>query len=96
MNVCKESEVEDGKLVLKFSHVSNMERMREELEDPQTRRTVAEAISKIMGADYEIRVGLVNESNGSRSGRASASSHLVSAAMKMGARIIEEKEELPR
>jgi hypothetical protein len=93
LNVCKEVEVGESVITLKFAHVSNKERMEEELDDPQTRRTVQEVVAKAMGTNYDIRVSVVNGGNGRSNQNAAQKSHLVSAALKMGARIVDEKEE---
>ena len=70
-----------------------MERMRAELGDPETRRMVKEAVAKVMGNDYDLKVEVINGGNGVPNHRVAQESHLVSAAIKMGARVVEEKED---
>ena len=38
LSTCEEREVSDGRVTLKFSHKSHMERMEQELSDPRPRR----------------------------------------------------------
>ncbi len=89
---CKSYSIEGERLVLKYSHRSNMERMREEWEDPPTRKAIREAVEQAMGQPYELAVDLQNGENGGPI-RPLSQSHLVRAAMKMGATIVEEKKE---
>ncbi len=93
LNSCKEREVADDTIVLKFAHRSNMERIQEELDNPESRRALNDALVKAMGSSYRVNVSLVNDGNGSGTQPASQRSHLVLAAQSMGARIVSEKEE---
>ena len=93
LNVSREHEISDGVIGIRFSHGSHVERMEQELSDPETRRAVAEASAKILNAAHELRPSLIaNGSNGPRQSRAQRSP-LVRAAQAMGARIVDEKEE---
>ena len=92
LNVCKEREVVDGTIVLKFTHKSNMERMQQELENPECRKAFNEVMSEAMDKPYEVRLTVVNGGGGSAMG-ASQKSPLVRAAQSMGARVLAEKEE---
>jgi hypothetical protein len=85
--------VEDGTMVLSFSHRTNMERMQEEMEDPNSRRMVAEAVEKFFGTAYTFKLVLLDERGDSGSPRSVQQSPLVRAAMGMGARIIQEQSE---
>lgn len=93
---CKaESVVLDGDtLVLAFANRANLERMQEEMEDPNGRRLVSEAVEHHFGTAYEFRLAL-SEENGSanNSQRTAQNSPLVRAAKAMGARIVEESVE---
>ena len=92
---CEEREVADGRITLKFSHKSHMERMEQELSDPQTRKVVANALAKAMGDTYDISLGVVETAaNGTRRSPATRS-HLVRAAQSLGAKVIDEKEDVP-
>ena len=92
LNVCKDFELGDIDITLKFSHVSNMERMQEELEDPETRQQVRDVVSKEFGKDVDIKIAMINGDNSGPIKSAAQSSPLVSAAMKMGARVVDEVE----
>ena len=90
---CKEREVADGTITLKFSYRSHMERMEGELEDPQGRRVLQETLAKAMDSPYDVRVSVIDEENGGPRRSASQTSHLVRAAQAMGARVVGEREE---
>ncbi len=93
LNVCKEREVVDGVIVLKFTHRSNMERMQEELENPESRKGLMDVLSEAMDNTYEVKLTVVNGGNGSAVQSTSQKSHLVRAAQQMGARVIDERED---
>ncbi|HIM36662.1 MAG TPA: DNA polymerase III subunit gamma/tau [Dehalococcoidia bacterium] len=78
-------------LVLPFTHMTNMERMQEEMDDPTARGLVTQVISECFGQSYDLKITLA-EGNGSSGAnpKASQTSPLVRAAMGMGARILEE------
>ena len=78
-------------LVLPFTHVTNMERMQEEMDDPTARGLVTQVISECFGQSYDLKITLA-EGNGSSGAnpKASQTRPLVRAAMGMGARILEE------
>jgi hypothetical protein len=84
--------MEGETLVLTFAHRSHLERMQEELDDPQGIRTVNEALLKTLGTSYELRLTLAND-NGAGSVPSTTQSPLVRAALSMGARIMEEREQ---
>ena len=89
----------DGEtLVLPFSNSTNLERIREELEDPASLAQMAEALAKSFGEGCKYRLEMANgqqasqvNKEGSRAAsRTPQQSPLVSAALSMGARIIQE------
>lgn len=92
LKACKAREINLDRLILKFGHPSHKERMEEELGDPQTRRALEESILKSVGTSYKVDLALTDDAvNGPT--KPSAQSHLVRAALAMGARIIEEEGE---
>ena len=92
---CKEREVSDGQVILKFSFKSHMERMEEELQDPQTQKVLKTALSNALDGPYDIRVVMMaGGANGPRQSPAKRS-HLVRAAQAMGAKVVAEKEVAP-
>lgn len=92
----KEREVIDDTIILKYPSRSNVDRLQQELDNPESRRALDDAIAKAMGGKFQIKVAFVNGSSGSGSQSAAQNSHLVRAAMSMGARVISEKEEQPQ
>ena len=76
-------------LVLVFKNRPNMERMQGEMENPETRRLLQEAVEQATGTQYALRLSLADRGN-SNSG--TPNGHLVRAALAMGARIVEEEE----
>ena len=92
----KEREVIDDTIILKYPSRSNVDRLQQELDNPESRRALDDAIAKAMGGKFQIKVAFVNGSSGSGSQSAAQNSPLVRAAMSMGARVISEKEEQPQ
>ena len=89
---CRTHHIENSELVLRFSHRSHMERMQQELEDPHCRRAIMEVFHTRLGAPLELRLEVEDE--GAAPGRKNKpASHLVEAALGMGAKIVEEKGE---
>ena len=86
--------LEGDTLVLPFSHRTNMERMQEEMEEPNGHRMVTEAVAKCFGEPYAFKLTLNGEpGNGDQAHRPAQQSPLVRTAMGMGARIVEETTE---
>ena len=90
---CREREVGDGLITLKFSYRSHMERMEQELDDPQTRKVLQETLEKALDGPYKIQVSLVDGQVSGPQQSASRRSHLVRVAQAMGAKVVGEKEE---
>ncbi len=95
LTACEEREVADGRITLKFKYTSHKERMEQELKDPKVRKVVSNALAKALGETYDISVGVVGTAaNGPRRSPAMRS-HLVRAAQSLGAKVIDEKEDVP-
>ena len=92
---CRERNVEEDKLTLMFAHRAHMERMQEEFDDPASRKLVRDAVQTALGSEYEIQVALADGGGNGPKQNVAQKSHLVQAARRMGARVIEEKEEAP-
>jgi len=93
---CKANAVflEENTLVLGFSNKANLERMQEEMEDPGSRRQVAEAVTESFGATYEFRLTMANGVGATaNTAKTAQQSSLVRTALGMGARVLEEIEE---
>ena len=88
---CKSQHLEGETLVLTFAHRSHLERMQEELDDPQGLKSVNEALTRSVGASYDVKLTLADD-NGGGSAPSTVKSPLVRAALSMGARITEERE----
>ena len=85
--------LEGDTLVLPFTHRNSMERMQEEMDDPQGRRLLTEAVGSCFGTTYGLKLVLLgNNGEGSNSTRPAQHSPLVRAALGMGGRIVEELE----
>ena len=89
----KEREVSGHTIILKYPSRSNVERLQQELDNPESKRALDDAIAKAMGSMFQVEVALSNGANGAGMRRASQTSHLVQAAQAMGARVISEREE---
>ena len=90
---CKPNTIslEGDTLLIPFVHRPNMERMQEELEDPNSRRMVTEAVTRFFGTPYDFKITLSGQTEeGSQSSRPNQHSPLVRTAMNMGARIVED------
>ena len=86
-------EIEDGTIVVRYAHSSHRERIEEELDDPQTRRLVEDAFTQALGESYKIRVSEAEASDGGARQSPVQSSHLVRAAVAMGAQVAGDKED---
>ena len=89
---CKAQRVEGETLVLEFAHRSHLERMQEELQDPPSSKTVQEAMVKELGASYQLTL-VLGDNEGSNRASSAAQSPLIRAALSMGARIMEERDQ---
>lgn len=89
---CRERRVDDTTFTLMFAHSSHMERMEMEFADPGNRRLVQDAVRKVLGREYEIQLEVVDGGGNGPKRSAAQKSHLVKAALRMGAHIIAEKE----
>ena len=86
--------VSDDTVTLKYAHASHQERMQEELDDPESRKVLQEALAEALEGSYQIQASMAEgRANGPRQ-KASQRSHLVRSAQTMGARIVDEKEEV--
>ena len=90
---CKEREISDGVITLRFPYTSHVERVQEELGNPVTRREVEETLERIMGNPYRIEAA-VSETDNHKSQRSAADrSPLVRAARSKGAQVVGERED---
>ena len=90
---CKPNTIilEGDTLLIPFVHRPNMERMQEELEDPNSRKMVTEAVTRYFGTSYDFKITLAGQTEeGTQSNRPNQHSPLVRTALNMGARIVED------
>ena len=95
MRACKpqDLDIKGDSIILRFTHRSNMERMEEELGDPRSATALNEALADMLHAPYKVSLEVSPNSNNGINGKPSAQSHMVRAALAMGARITNEEEE---
>ena len=89
---CNSQSIDGETLVLDFAHRSHLERMQEELNDPQGMKMVRDAVLKSLGVSYQLRLAHGGDDR-AKTGPANSQSPLVRAALSMGARIMEEREQ---
>ncbi|MEE2884415.1 MAG: DNA polymerase III subunit gamma/tau [Chloroflexota bacterium] len=90
---CKDREAANGILTISFPYISHVERVKEELGDPITRKQVEDILEGIMDKPYKIEVVLSGESASSAPEKLSDTSPLVRAARSKGAQVIGERED---
>ena len=94
---CKVNSISlDGQtLVLPFTNNANLERMQEELEDPSSSKRMTEALAQFFGegCDYQLTLANGQQANGNAN-KTAQQSPLVRAALGMGARILQEEQEV--
>lgn len=88
---CDGYQLEEGSLYLNFRFQSNLERLKEELDWPESRRKFIEAVTKVTGISAEPSIEFVPV-DPSQSNRKATRSPLVQAALGMGGRIIQESD----
>jgi len=88
-SACEPVALEDDTIVLGFYFPFH----KEKIEDPKYRHMVENKVSEIFGKSYKIRCVLTEKSQKASEREQKAHGHLVDAALKMGARIVEEADE---
>ena len=83
-SACEPVSVEQETVVLGFSHQFLVDRMREEMENPASRRALEEALGEVLGERRQVRCIVMSRE------RKESGGHLVKAAVEMGARVVEE------
>ena len=85
---CRSPHLENGDVVLPFSHRSNMERMESELREAEGSAAIKNALNHYLGKPYDVKLTLLDNANNRP---AAMSSALVRAARQMGGRILDER-----
>ena len=86
---CVKRYTEDDTLVMLFRTRPNMERLQGELENPDTRRLIQEAVEQVTGTRYNLRLSLADQGSSPSS---APRGHLVRAARALGVHIVQEVE----
>jgi len=87
---CHDKDIEGDFLIFKFKHVSHMERLQTEIDNPTVFAELNKVIQDILAKEYKIKIELLNDNQNSNQSP-SQKSHLVKTVQAMGARIIEER-----
>ena len=90
---CKEREIADGVVRLRFSWKSHVDRLQEELGNPVTRREVEQALERVLGEPYRLEASVSATDNHSTQRSISDRSPLVRTARSKGAQVVGEREE---
>ncbi len=84
---CSRRYTENDTLVLEFRTRPNMERLQEEIDNPDARRQIQDTVRSVTGVQYNLRLCLADQG----AGRPNAPrGHLVRAARNLGAQIVQE------
>ncbi|MEE8442298.1 MAG: DNA polymerase III subunit gamma/tau [Dehalococcoidia bacterium] len=92
LRACRNHRLEGDTLALEFTHQSHMERMKDEMDNPESRRTFMEAVTTALGITTPLNLSFTAP-NGQEGANNTMRSPLLRAALGMGAKIIEETEE---
>ncbi len=90
---CKEREIADGVVTLRFSWKSHVDRLQEELGNPVTRREVEQALERVLGEPYRLEASVSATDNHSTQRSVADRSPLVRTARSKGAQVVGEREE---
>jgi hypothetical protein len=83
-------ETDTDVMILPFRNQANLDRMIEEMDDPNSRKMVYDAIEKSFGKSFSIELILSDQPSTQSPDRTIQQSPLIRAALGMGARIVEE------
>ncbi|MCZ6891730.1 MAG: DNA polymerase III subunit gamma/tau [Chloroflexi bacterium] len=89
---CRQPRFDGNTLELPFSHRSHMERMQEEMDNPDSKRTFLDAISSALGITSPITLSF-SATNGQNNRQKLQQSPLLQTALGMGGKILEETKE---
>ncbi|MCZ6615463.1 MAG: DNA polymerase III subunit gamma/tau [Chloroflexi bacterium] len=88
LRACRQHRLEDDTLTLEFTHRSNMERMQEEMDHPESRRTFMDAVASALGTTSSLNLAFTAD-NGHPDAPTAQASPLVMAAVNMGGKILD-------
>ena len=92
LRACRQHRLEGDTLALEFTHRSHMERMKEEMDNPESRRTFLQAVTTALGITTPLNLAFTAP-NGREDADKTFQSPMLQAALGMGAQILEETEE---
>ena len=92
LRACQHHSLEGNILQLEFSHRSHMERMVEEMENPESKRTFTSTVASALGLTEPLELSF-RSPNGQEGRNQARQSPLVQAALGMGGKILEETKE---
>ena len=87
---CHNKYIDGDSIVFKFKHISHMERLKTELDNPVVFAELNKVIQDILAKEYKVEIELLEDAlNDNKS--PSQNSHLVKTVQALGARIVEER-----
>ena len=92
LRACQHHSLEGNTLLLEFSHRSHMERMMDEMENPESKRTMISTVASALGLTEPLELSF-RSPNGQEGRNQARQSPLVQAALGMGGKILEETKE---
>ena len=93
LRACRHHRLEGDTLTLDFTHRSHMERMQEEMDNPESRRTFLDAVAKALGSTSPSNLAFT-AANGQQAVSRGIDSPLVKAAMNRGGKILDERDDV--
>lgn len=94
LRACRHHLLDGDTLTLDFTHRSHMERMQEEMDYPESRRTLLEAVSENLGPTGSLSLVFTAANGQQPTPSRRGESPLVKAAVKMGGKILETGDDL--
>ena len=92
LRACQHHSLQGNTLQLEFSHRSHMERMLDEMENPESKRTFISTVTSAIGLTEPLELSF-RSPNGQEGRNQARQSPLVQAALGMGGKILEETKE---
>ena len=92
LRACRQRHLQSDTMFLGFTHGSHMERMKEEMDNPESRRAFLEVVTTALGITTPLKLDITSP-NGQEGVDRTWQSPLVQAALGMGGKILEETEE---
>ena len=91
LRACRRRKLDGDTLALEFSHQSHMERMKEEMDNPESQRNFMETVTTALGITTTLNL-VFSAPNGREGAEKTFQSPLLQAALGMGGKILEETE----